>query len=75
MTGADIHEFIRLEGKEAQEVRADFEQILKEVRDEKRKLAQAALSAGKMPQMVFCKFCGARNKSDQMKCGNCGALL
>ncbi len=28
-----------------------------------------------MPQMIVCKYCSARNKADQTRCVNCGALL
>jgi hypothetical protein len=58
-----------------QEVRSQLEKVLRETREEKRKLAQAAIAGGTIPRMIFCKFYGARNKSDQTKCSNCGALL
>ncbi len=74
-TGSEHHEFIGFEGRSVDEVRSDIERALKESREEKKKVAQAALAAGTVPQMIFCKFCGARNKSEAMKCGNCGALL
>ncbi len=73
--GTEFHEFINFEGRDAQEARADIERTLKEAREEKKKMAQAAIAGGTVPQMIFCKFCGARNRSDSMKCGNCGALL
>jgi ribosomal protein L40E len=74
-TGSDQHEFIRFEGRGVDGVRTDIERVLNEARQEKKKLAQAALASGTVPQMIFCKFCGARNRSDQTKCSNCGALL
>ena len=27
------------------------------------------------PRIIFCKYCGAKNKEDVTKCGNCSALL
>jgi ribosomal protein L40E len=75
ITGTEQHEFIKFEGRDVQEVSADIGRHLKEVREEKRKTAQAAIAAGTVPQMIFCRFCGARNKSDQTKCSNCAALL
>ena len=48
---------------------------LNKVREEKKRLAQEALAKGTLPQMIFCKYCGARNKADQTRCVNCGALL
>lgn len=73
------HEFINFVSTYGQqqihEVRADIEQLLKQVREEKRKSAQEALAKGTTPAMMFCRYCGARNKADQAKCTNCGALL
>ncbi|MGD0477269.1 MAG: hypothetical protein ABSB29_03770 [Nitrososphaerales archaeon] len=73
------HEFVGLEndsGKLAgHQVRAEIEGTLKEAREEKKRLAQQALSQGTVPAMVFCKFCGTKNKSDQPKCSSCGATL
>ena len=37
--------------------------------------AQAAVPKETMPTMILCKYCGARNKPDQLKCANCGAIL
>jgi ribosomal protein L40E len=48
---------------------------LKSIREEKRKIAEQAIAKGTLPTMVFCRYCGARNKSEQTKCVNCGALL
>ena len=31
--------------------------------------------AVKVPKMVYCKYCGAKNKSTDTKCVHCGALL
>lgn len=33
------------------------------------------ISKGKLPEMIFCRYCGAKNKSSDSKCINCGALL
>ncbi len=30
---------------------------------------------GTIPQMIICKFCGAKNKPEDAKCINCGAPL
>jgi hypothetical protein len=30
---------------------------------------------GTIPETIICKFCGAKNKSGDSKCINCGALL
>jgi hypothetical protein len=76
---SELHEFINFTStygqQQIREVRADIEKLLKESREEKKRLAQEAMSKGTMPTMIFCKFCGARNKSDQTKCANCGAIL
>ena len=76
---SEQHEFINFistYGKQnIHEVRADVEKLLKEVREEKKRLAQEALAKGTVPAMVFCRFCGTRNKSDQSHCANCGAPL
>jgi len=57
------------------EVRADIENLLKKMREEKKRLAQEALAKGTVPAMMFCKYCGTRNKADQSHCANCGAPL
>jgi hypothetical protein len=31
--------------------------------------------AVKVPKMIYCKYCGAKNKPTETKCMNCGALL
>jgi len=31
--------------------------------------------AVKVPKMIYCKYCGAKNKPTETKCVNCGALL
>ena len=71
------HEFIKFFGtkQSVHEIRAEIEKLLKEVRQEKKRLAQEAISRGSLPAMIFCKYCGGRNKSDQTKCANCGAVL
>jgi len=35
----------------------------------------AVASRNKIPQVIFCKFCGAKNNIYDTKCVNCGALL
>jgi hypothetical protein len=71
------HEFVKFFGtkQSVHEIRAEIEKLLKEVRQEKKRLAQEALARGTLPAMIFCKYCGARNKADQTKCANCGAVL
>lgn len=33
------------------------------------------ISKGKFPEMVFCKYCGTKNKSTEALCIHCGAIL
>jgi hypothetical protein len=35
----------------------------------------ALISKGQLPEMMYCKYCGAKNKSMVPKCMNCGAIL
>lgn len=74
---SEQHEFVTFQSanKPIYEVRADIEKLLKEIRQEKKRLAQEALAKGTIPTMIFCKYCGARNKADQTRCVNCGAVL
>ena len=83
---SDLHEFSNFqtthigwhESKPLQqihEIRADIERMLKENREERTRIAKEATAAGKPPAMIFCKYCGTRNKADEQKCGNCGAIL
>jgi hypothetical protein len=74
---SEQHEFVTFQSadKPIHEVRADIEKLLKEIRQEKKRLAQEALAKGTIPTMMFCKYCGARNKADQTCCVNCGAVL
>ena len=60
---------------EREQVRAEIESVLKEVREERKRLARQALSQGTVPAMVFCRFCGLKNKSSEPKCSSCGAAL
>jgi hypothetical protein len=30
---------------------------------------------GKVPKMIYCRYCGAKNKPTDIKCTNCGAPL
>jgi len=57
------------------QIRADIEELLKTVRAERKRSAQESLTKGTVPAMIFCKYCGARNKADQSRCANCGAVL
>ncbi len=80
-SGAEQHEFYNFAAthgknkKHIREIRAEIEKHLKEVREEKKKLAQETLAKRTLPAIVFCKFCGARNKADKSNCANCGAVL
>ncbi len=70
------HKFVKFKNKQRiEEIRTDILKVLKEVRAKKKRLAQEALAGGILPTMIFCKYCGARNKADQTKCANCGAVL
>jgi len=33
------------------------------------------ISKGKLPEMIYCKSCGAKNKSMDSKCFHCGAIF
>jgi hypothetical protein len=33
------------------------------------------ISKGKLPEMIYCKYCGTKNKSTDAKCLHCGAML
>ena len=35
----------------------------------------ALIAKGKLPEMIYCKYCGTKNKSSEPKCLNCGAIL
>lgn len=73
---SEEHQFLPFAGQgNAHEIIGSVQKLLKEVREEKKRLALAAVATGSLPAMIFCKFCGARNKADQTRCGNCGALL
>lgn len=73
---SEYHEFIPFAGQGSiDEIRCSIEKLSNEVRQEKKRLAQEALAKGTVPQMIFCRFCGTRNKSDQSHCENCGAPL
>lgn len=55
--------------------RTNVMKTLTESRENKKRLAQEALSKGSQPSFIFCKFCGNRNKSDSVKCSSCGAPI
>jgi ribosomal protein L40E len=83
-TGASqTHQFTIFKGCEEHSEKVDdarsivkqIQDHMKNVREEKRRIAQQALAKGSIPTMIFCRYCGARNKADQTKCVNCGALL
>jgi hypothetical protein len=33
------------------------------------------ISKGTIPEMIFCRYCGTKNKSEDSKCIHCGAIL
>jgi len=73
---SEYHEFMPFAGQGSiGEIRHAIEALLTEVRKEKKRLAQEALAKGTVPALIFCKFCGTRNKADQSHCVNCGAPL
>lgn len=77
--GPETHEFINFKStygtKNIHEVRGEIEKHLKDVREERKRIAQQTLAGSVAPQVIFCKYCGARNKTDQSRCGNCSAVL
>jgi ribosomal protein L40E len=73
---SEYHDFLPFRGQgDIKEIRSSIMGILQEVREEKKRLAQEALAKGTVPTMIFCKYCGARNKSEQSQCVKCGATL
>ncbi len=36
---------------------------------------EGTMPQGTMQQAIYCRFCGAKNKPEDTKCANCGALL
>jgi len=73
----DIEElrFGLFKNAKVQEAREAIEKLLKTAREEKKKIALEARDQGKMPAMIFCKYCGARNKATETHCKNCAGLL
>lgn len=57
------------------EIRKNIEELLKVTREKRKRIAQENLSKRTVPAMIFCKYCGARNKADKSQCANCGAVL
>jgi hypothetical protein len=77
---SEQHEFAGFQSvitrqQQIQDVRAEIERLLKVSREEKKRLAVEAMQKGTVPTMVFYRFCGSRNKSDNSNCANCGAIL
>lgn len=77
---SEQHEFANFQSvlarqQQIQDVRAEIERHLKTSREEKKLLAVEAMQKGTVPTMVFCRFCGTKNKSNQPNCANCGAIL
>jgi hypothetical protein len=73
---SEQHEFVGFTStQQVQDARAAIESLLKVSREEKKRLAVETMQKGTVPTMVFCRFCGTKNKSDQPNCANCGAIL
>jgi len=45
------------------------------VRENITSFGRSPQAQGPMGQVIYCKFCGAKNKPGDLKCDNCGALL
>jgi hypothetical protein len=54
---------------------ADAEKAYRIIRENISRFQTTASPKGTIPEMIFCKFCGAKNKPGDSKCINCGALL
>ena len=54
---------------------ADAEKAYGIIRENISRFQMTASPKGTIPEMIFCKFCGAKNKPGDSKCINCGALL
>ena len=52
-----------------------IQEVITRSREDKKRHAQNAIANEAVPQMVFCKYCGARNKFDATNCLNCGGKL
>ena len=54
---------------------AEAEKAYAIIRENIIKFQTAALTKATIPEMIFCKFCGAKNKPEDTRCVNCGAVL
>jgi len=73
---SEYHDFLPFKGQGSiKEIRFLIMRILQEAREEKKQLAQEALTKGTIPTMIFCRYCGARNNSEKSHCVNCRAIL
>jgi hypothetical protein len=54
---------------------ADAEKAYGIIRENISRFQMTASPKGTIPEIIFCKFCGAKNKPEDSKCINCGALL
>jgi hypothetical protein len=54
---------------------AEAEKAYGIIRENISRFQTTASPKGTIPEMIFCKFCGAKNKPGDSKCINCGALL
>ena len=69
------HVFRKGKRTKINDVVADVQSLLKEVREEKKKISEQVLAGTLIPKVVYCKFCGAKNKADASFCANCNAPL
>jgi len=74
---SEQHEFINFMSPLGYSKSNMSEQVSKSFskKPEKKRKAIEAMTKGTVPTMVFCKYCGARNKADSSNCANCGAIL
>jgi len=67
---SEQHEFINFVStygkQDIHEVRGDIDNLLKELRQEKKRLAQEALARGTVPSMIFCRFVGLETEQTNL---------
>jgi len=55
--------------------KADADKAYGIIRDNITKAGTVTLTEETTPQMIFCKYCGTKNKPEDTNCANCGATL
>jgi hypothetical protein len=55
--------------------KADADKAYTTIRENINNTQTAAQTQETMPPMIFCKYCGAKNKPQDTNCTNCGAPL